>query len=197
LPIRINGNEFPLPIRYDFVENEEGPCLDITFPRGRRYAQEQVKERIKLLSTHPKYGETRWYFSCPFTTEGEHCGNRVLKLYLPAEERRFGCRECHELTYESTQQSHKYDGLYALLAGKREGETYDFLKGGVLLYDKGRKETKKGRPRRVAGGLRELLRRRPIGPPLPANLVIPSSFLGLSNGSRIPVYGVRSLSPIK
>ena len=50
-------------------------------------------------------------------------------LYLPPEERHFGCRECHELTYQSSQQSHKYDGLYALLAGEREGEKYDLLKG--------------------------------------------------------------------
>ena len=101
--IRINGHEFPLPIRYDFVE-EEGPYLDITYPRGTRYAQEQVKERLTLLSTRPNYGGARWYFSCPFTTEGERCGERVKKLYLPPEERHFGCRECHDLTYESTRR---------------------------------------------------------------------------------------------
>ena len=33
--IRINGDEFPLPIRYDFVE-EEGPYLDITYPLQQR-----------------------------------------------------------------------------------------------------------------------------------------------------------------
>jgi hypothetical protein len=54
----------------------------------------------------------------------------ILKPYLPPGERRFGCRECHSLNYESSQQSHKYDGLYALLAGGEcEGETYEFLKG--------------------------------------------------------------------
>src|SRR5919112_1758092 len=125
--IRINGNEFPMPIHYVFVE-EEGPYLDITYPRGTRYAQEQVKERL-TLSTRPNYGGARGYFSCPYTNEGESCGNRVRMLYLPPEERHFGCRECHELTYESSQQSHKYDSLYALFAGEREGETYDFLKG--------------------------------------------------------------------
>ena len=50
-------------------------------------------------------------------------------LYLPPEEHCFGCRRCHDLTYESSQTNHKYDGLYALLAGgKREGETFEFLK---------------------------------------------------------------------
>ncbi len=148
--IRINGHEFPLPIRYDFVE-EDGPYLDITYPRGTRNAQEQVKERLTLLSTRPKFGGARWYLSCPFTTEGECCGNRVLKLYLPPEERRFGCRECHELTYESSQQSHKYDGLYALLAGEREGETYDFLKGAFSYMTR----EERRRRREGQGGLLE------------------------------------------
>jgi hypothetical protein len=153
--VRINGNEFPLPVRYDFVE-EEGPYLDITYPRGTRFAQEQVKERVKLLSTRPKFGGARWYLSCPFTTEEDHCDNRVRILYLPPGERRFGCRECHELTYESSQQSHKYDGLYALLAGgEREGETFDFLKG-VYSYQlrEARREKAQG-----PGGLLEVYER--------------------------------------
>ncbi len=154
--IRINGNEFPLPIRYDFVENEEGPYLDITYLRGTRESQEQVKERIELLSTRPNYGGARLYLSCPFTTEGERCGNRVLKLYLPPEERRFGCRKCHALNYQSSQQSHKYDGLYALLAGgEREGETYEFLKG---MYSYQLREERKRRAQ-DPGGLLEAYER--------------------------------------
>ena len=38
-------------------------------------------------------------------------------------------RECHDLTYRSSQENHKYDSLYALLAGECEGEKYDLLKG--------------------------------------------------------------------
>ncbi len=114
--IRINGGASPLLVRYAFVE-EEGPYLDVTYPVGTRDLPEQVKERIKPLSTRPNFGGVRWYLSCPFTTEGKRCGKRVRKLYLPPGERRFGCRRCHNLTYESSQQSHRYDSLYALWAG--------------------------------------------------------------------------------
>ncbi len=154
---RINGlGEFPLPIRYDFVEEEESPYLDITYPRGTRESEEQVKERIELLSTSPNYGGAKLYLSCPITIEGERCGNRVRILYLPPEERRFGCRECHDLTYESTQTNHKYDSLYALLAGgEREGETYEFLKG---LYSYQLREARKEKAQ-GQGGLLEAYER--------------------------------------
>jgi hypothetical protein len=132
---RINHlGETPLPIRYTFVEGEEAEeeedasYLDITYPVGRKGLHENVKERIELLRTRPNYGGARWSLSCPLASEGECRGDRLLKLYLPPGERRFGCRKCHDLTYESSQQSGKYDGLYALWAGgEREGEIFEYL----------------------------------------------------------------------
>jgi hypothetical protein len=35
------------------------------------------------------------------------CGRRVGKLYLPPGGRYYGCRQCHDLTYTSCQQSDK------------------------------------------------------------------------------------------
>src|SRR4051812_24256083 len=67
--IGIDGGSNPLPVHYTLVE-DEGPYLDITYP-VRRGAPEDMKERLKLLSTPPNYGGARWYFSCPFTTEEE------------------------------------------------------------------------------------------------------------------------------
>lgn len=122
------GGSF-LPVLYTFLEEENALYLDVTYPAGRRGSPEDVEERIKLLSTRPNYGGARWYFSCPVTTQGERCARRVSKLYLPPGERCFGCRKCHDLTYESSQTNHKYDSLYALWAGgEREGETFDLIK---------------------------------------------------------------------
>ncbi len=133
--VRINGGEFPLPVHYALTEEEDASFLDITYPRGTRESPEHVNERIKLLGTRPNYGGARWYFSCPFIAEGERCDNRVRILYLPPGERDFGCRKCHDLTYESSQTNHKYDGLYALMAGgEREGEIFEFLKGAFSYH---------------------------------------------------------------
>ena len=56
----------------------------------------------------------RWWFLCPLTG----CGRRVGKLYLPPGGRYFGCRHCYDLTYESCQESHKFDGMYRMLAAQ-------------------------------------------------------------------------------
>jgi hypothetical protein len=42
--------------------------------------------------------------------------SRVGKLYLPLGSRYFGCRHCHELTYASCQESHKYDTMFRYMA---------------------------------------------------------------------------------
>jgi len=47
---------------------------------------------------------------------GRGCGRRVGKLYLPPGGRYFGCRQCHDLTYTSCQESHRYDRLFGRLA---------------------------------------------------------------------------------
>ena len=53
---RINGGEFPLPVHYALIEEEDAPYLDITYPVGRKGAHENVNERIELLGTRPNRG---------------------------------------------------------------------------------------------------------------------------------------------
>ena len=63
--------------------------------------------KIVLAQTRPTYGGVRWWFVCPVVGCGRRCG----KLYLPPGGQYYGCRRCYDLTYESSQESHKYDGL--------------------------------------------------------------------------------------
>ncbi len=42
-------------------------------------------------------------FVCGLVVNGRSCGARVKKLYLPPGGRYFGCRRCHDVTYESAQ----------------------------------------------------------------------------------------------
>jgi hypothetical protein len=93
--------------------------LSYTFTR----TQEHLDYRIRLQITSPYFGGTRWWLMCPLSIKGCPCGRRVGKLYLPPSSRYFGCRHCHDLTYESCQESHKYDGLYAHLAQSIPGAT--------------------------------------------------------------------------
>jgi len=64
---------------------------------------------ISLTATPCHYGGVRHWFLCPAVVDGVLCENRVGMLYLPPGGKIFGCRHCYGLTYESCQQSHKYD----------------------------------------------------------------------------------------
>ena len=64
---------------------------------------------ISLTTTPCHYGGVRHWFLCPASVEGVLCENRVGMLYLPPAGKVFACRHCYGLTYESCQQSHKYD----------------------------------------------------------------------------------------
>jgi hypothetical protein len=85
--------------------------------------KEALNYRIRLTTTQPRFGGLRWWFVCPLIANGNPCGRRVGKLYLPPGGRYFGCRHCHELTYTSCQESHKYDTAFRHLA---QDTGYDF-----------------------------------------------------------------------
>ena len=64
-----------------------------------------------------RFGGVRHWFLCPAVNDGVYCGNRVTKLFLPPGGSVFGCRECYDLTYQSCQESHKYDKVFGHIEG--------------------------------------------------------------------------------
>ena len=91
--------------RYELHPAEEDiePWVRMYYTRP---PQEQAGMDIGLTSTPLTWGGSRWWFNCPL-----HCGRRVGKLYLPPEERHFGCRHCHKLTYKICQEEHQIDTM--------------------------------------------------------------------------------------
>lgn len=77
---------------------------------------EDVDYTIRLVTTCPHFGGFRWWFRCPLVLNGQPCQRRVGKLYLPPGGQYYGCRVCYNLTYESCQESHKFDRAFAELA---------------------------------------------------------------------------------
>ena len=84
---------------------------------------EHANYPVSLVSTTQPKGGRRYWFKCPL----RGCGRMVEKLYLPNGALYFGCRKCYNLTYESCNESHKFDGLYRLLAGNI-GTSFDRIK---------------------------------------------------------------------
>lgn len=90
----VNSRERWIRLHYRRVRDDER--LDYKFP---------------LTTTDLPWGGVRWWFVCDLTCNRRHCGRRVGKLYLPPGSKYFGCRHCHDLTYESCQESHRYDKI--------------------------------------------------------------------------------------
>lgn len=65
-------------------------------------ACEMICFPVQVQSTPTQFGGKHWWFTCPVITGDTPCARRV-----PPGARYFGCRHCHELTYQSCQASHR------------------------------------------------------------------------------------------
>ena len=59
---------------------------------------------IPVVSTPCNFGGKRWWFICPLVVNGRSCLRRCRIVYMAPGAEYFGCRECHQLTYESRQR---------------------------------------------------------------------------------------------
>jgi len=88
-------------------EDGEGLTLRLRYVVELEGRWEDADEPIRLQTTRPHFGGTRWWFTCPLSVNGTPCTRRVGKLYLPPGGRFFGCRTCYRLTYRSAQEHDK------------------------------------------------------------------------------------------
>ncbi|QDV43413.1 hypothetical protein Enr13x_32690 [Stieleria neptunia] len=70
-----------------------------------------VRLPIDLQSTRLRHGGQRWWFLCPIEYDGMPCGRRCGTLHLPPSGDIFGCRQCHDLSYASSQDAHQLERL--------------------------------------------------------------------------------------
>ena len=99
------------------VDTVHGSWLRLRYTRTA--ANDDVDYRIPLTSTPTPWNALRWWFICPLSVDGRHCGRRVGKLYLPPNGRFYGCRHCYRLTYTSCNESRKFDRLFRSLGRER------------------------------------------------------------------------------
>ncbi len=137
-PIKLATGTRMSPVRCMMeIGKDDMPLLGLSYSVKDRWNREhRVEESIRLQTTRPNFGGVRWWFSCPRIVDGEECGRRVGKLYRPPGSQTFACRRCLDLTYESCQKSHRYDGLFALVAGEGSGEAFDTVKRAFSYQSK-------------------------------------------------------------
>lgn len=61
------------------------------------------RQAVKVVTSNCTAGGVRYWLSCP------KCNRRVMNLHTTPGQGAFYCRHCHDLTYDTCQQSHKYD----------------------------------------------------------------------------------------
>ena len=106
----------------------------LSFGKDGSVEREPVREEVPLTRTRLGHGRERWAIRCPLIIDGEtgeRCSRISRRLYLPDGQRYFGCRECHDLGYQSSRDNHRYEDLYEILS---EGV------GGVVSPEEIRKQ---------------------------------------------------------
>jgi len=87
-------------ITYSLKERESVHVLTLHSP---------LNQDISLVTTELPWGGKRYWFSCP------NCKRRVGRLHLPPGRSYFLCRRCYDLTYESCQESHRFDRVFLMM----------------------------------------------------------------------------------
>jgi hypothetical protein len=100
------------------ADTRDGASGSLRLTYTIRRTGDQLDYRVPLTTTALPWGGVRWWFTCALSRDGVYCGRRVAKLYLPPGARYYGCRHCYDLTYTSCQESHKYDGMWRMLAAQ-------------------------------------------------------------------------------
>jgi hypothetical protein len=97
-------------IGYFVDRNDAGLTIVLHYRWGDT---EDVRIPVRLQATRTNFNGKRWWFTCPLIVGGVVCNRRVGQLHLPPGARYFGCRHCHDLTYQSCQTAHQAERLFA------------------------------------------------------------------------------------
>ena len=92
-----------------FVSPSVEPCLP-TLTLQYQTKLESVRSTFDLCTTPVNFGGHRWWTVCT-------CGRRVGTLHLPArgDSTQFACRTCHNLTYQSVQETRREERTLRML----------------------------------------------------------------------------------
>jgi len=99
------GGDCHSSVQYIVVRGDIGATIILRYLRRG----ERKFTPVSLLETPAQFSGKRFWFACPLKKEGKVCKRRCGKLYLPPSAQEFGCRKCHDLTYESCQKSHQLE----------------------------------------------------------------------------------------
>lgn len=98
------------------LTEEDGDYVRLTYNVTDRVddSKEKIDYKVLLTSTPCHLGGVRYWFTCPLIANRGYCGRRVAKLYFLGKY--FGCRHCHQLTYESRKLSGMWKAVGSVIS---------------------------------------------------------------------------------
>ena len=83
-----------------------GPTPIVRLRYESQALENSLEQTISFQPARLWFG-IRWFFRCPLCDRENAAPRLASKLYLPPSELFFGCRTCHDLTYESVRHHDK------------------------------------------------------------------------------------------
>lgn len=108
------GNANSIGLQTTIEESKDYGSLRLHYTQTDKEKDEKKDFDYKagLTSTPCRYGGRRFWFICPLSVNGSHCGRKTNVLYKRGDY--FGCRKCHRLTYATQNQGGRYKGFVSV-----------------------------------------------------------------------------------
>lgn len=104
-----SGNESSVSLQISTIDYEN--YMRLMYSKKKYDGTKQSFDyKIPFTTTPCYFGGKRYWFICPWQTNGVYCRRRVGVLYLGGDY--FACRHCYDLTYRSRNEG---NGKFTLL----------------------------------------------------------------------------------
>lgn len=137
-----SGQKSSISIEVNSVLGSPDKYLRLYYQTGSGEEKKSIDYKVPLATTPCNYGGARYWFICPLSIGGKYCGRRVGTLYKTGDY--FGCRYCHDLTYDSRKENRRYK-MYPLFSTLLAHKKMDELESKIKRRYYAGKPTKKQR----------------------------------------------------
>lgn len=136
------GQKSSISIEVNSVMGSPDKYVRLCYQSGSGEEKKSIDYKVPLTTTPCNYGGIRYWFVCPLSVNGRYCGRRVGTLYKTGDY--FGCRHCHDLTYDSKKENRRYK-MYPLFVTLLDHKKVDELEAKIKRSYYAGKPTRKQR----------------------------------------------------
>lgn len=115
-----NKNSISFSVTTKLQSERDNIRLQYTHTDSWTGEKESLDYQAELVTTSCNFGGERFWFVCPITRNGQHCGRRVGVLYSVGKY--FGCRRCGDIAYASQMKGGHFRGCSVTIPDIEQAE---------------------------------------------------------------------------